>query len=397
MLALGTAKVDITPDIPVPLAGFDSRSGVFTGVLDPLFARIFCFSCQGPAPVVLVSADLIWWGGERMEGIRRRIRAQAGLENAAIVLHGTHNHSGPQTSEAFLSSIGEASPNYLVRLENALVAGVARAFALSESVTAERGVGQCRVGINRRRPWNGSIRMAPNPAGPQDSECTVIRFRTSDGRTKGILVHYACHPTTTAGNSVSAEFCGAAMSEMEAGLGQDAVAAYLQGCCGDIRPALIACGEFYRGGPDEVRRLGRELHDAAAAVLAGTMEPCPAESCSMTESSLALFFESPSSDKPPGPSVPLEMTRITLAPNLGFVTFNAEMVVEYGLFTKQKSRGAFLPVAYSNGMIGYVTTERQLMEGGYESRDAFRYFRMPGPFAASTERRVCRAIASLLR
>jgi hypothetical protein len=45
-------------------------------------------------------------------------------------------------------------------------------------------------------------------------------------------------------------------------------------------------------------------------------------------------------------------------------------------------------------MIGYVTTEQQLAEGGYESREAFRYFAMPGPFAASTESRIRRAIES---
>lgn len=96
------------------------------------------------------------------------------------------------------------------------------------------------------------------------------------------------------------------------------------------------------------------------------------------------------------PSVPLKMSRVVLAQNLGILTFNAEMVVEYGLFVKQQLGGAFLPLAYSNGMIGYVTTERQLAEGGYESRDAFRYFGMPGPFAPSTESRVRKAIDALL-
>jgi hypothetical protein len=88
---------------------------------------------------------------------------------------------------------------------------------------------------------------------------------------------------------------------------------------------------------------------------------------------------------------------VQLAPDLGFITFNAETVVEYGLFVKRHFRGAVLPLGYTNGMIGYVTTERQLIEGGYESREAFRYFAMPGPFHASTERRVKQAIDNLLR
>jgi hypothetical protein len=48
-------------------------------------------------------------------------------------------------------------------------------------------------------------------------------------------------------------------------------------------------------------------------------------------------------------------------------------------------------------MIGYVTTKRQLIDGGYESREAFRYFRMPGPFVPSTEECIREAIDRLLK
>jgi hypothetical protein len=84
------------------------------------------------------------------------------------------------------------------------------------------------------------------------------------------------------------------------------------------------------------------------------------------------------------------MTRVAFGDQLGFFTFNAEMVVEYGLLVKRR---LLLPLAYTGGMIGYVTTEQQLAEGGYEAREAFRYFGMPGPFAVSTESRIRRAIS----
>jgi Neutral/alkaline non-lysosomal ceramidase, N-terminal len=387
---LGAAKVDITPRFPVPLAGFEARSGVFREVRTPLFARIFCFRSAGVAPVVLVCADLIWWGSERIDAIQRRIRAASGLEDAVVVLHATHNHSGPQTSQVFSPLIGEASPVYLEGLEEAVVAGVQKAMSESELVTAERGAGECTIGIHRRRLVGGRIRMAPNPDGPIDSECSVIRFRTLSGATKAVLVHFTCHPTTTANNAVSAEFCGAAMEAIENELGNGAIAGYLQGCCGDVRPALIdKDGEFYRGGEEDVRRLALQLAEVVSATLARPMEFCPSMSCTVGSSDLALSME------PQGSSATLRITRIMLAPNLGFLTFNAEMVVEYGLFVKQVSAGSILPVGYSNGMIGYVTTKRQLGEGGYESREAFRYFNMPGPFVASTERTIRKAIITL--
>ena len=52
------------------------------------------------------------------------------------------------------------------------------------------------------------------------------------------------------------------------------MAAYLQGCCGDIRPALVRDDQFYRGDAGDVRRLGAELADAISTVLNGPMEVC---------------------------------------------------------------------------------------------------------------------------
>ena len=375
----------------VPLAGFGFRTGVFDRVETPLFARTFCFKRAGERPIVLVSADLIWWGSDRIEGMRRGIRALAGLTDAAVVLHATHSHSGPQTTDSLSPDIGTASRVYIQAFEDAVIRGVDEAAAAVEPVTIERGSGRCVIGIHRRRLVNGSIQMAPNPEGPNDPECTVIRFRRVSGSTKAVLVHFTCHPTTTAENSVSAEFCGAAMTQIESQEKKGMVAAYLQGCCGDIRPALVRDDQFYRGHAGDVRRLGAELADTISTVLNGPMNVCQPASGSAFDVVTPLAFENGHE------TVPMEMTFVRLAPNLGFLTFNAETVVEYGLFVKRHFRGEILPLGYTNGMIGYVTTERQLIEGGYESREAFRYFAMPGPFHVTTERQVKQSINDLLR
>ncbi len=46
-LQAGAAKVDITPKKPVKMAGYSSRTGLSTGVHDPLSARVVVF---GPTP-----------------------------------------------------------------------------------------------------------------------------------------------------------------------------------------------------------------------------------------------------------------------------------------------------------------------------------------------------------
>jgi hypothetical protein len=65
------------------------------------------------------------------------------------------------------------------------------------------------------------------------------------------------------------------------------------------------------------------------------------------------------------------------------------------LYTKEASPRRLLPVAYTNGMIGYVPTRRQIEEGGYESAEAFRYYGHPAPFADTAEAAVLEHIRLL--
>jgi hypothetical protein len=55
-----------------------------------------------------------------------------------------------------------------------------------------------------------------------------------------------------------------------------------------------------------------------------------------------------------------------------------------------------LPVGYSNGMVGYVTTARQIEEGGYEPVESSRYYGLPAPFAPEIEPILESAIASIV-
>ena len=43
-LSVGTAKVKITPKVPIPMSGYRGRKGPFKGVHDDLFARVMVFS-----------------------------------------------------------------------------------------------------------------------------------------------------------------------------------------------------------------------------------------------------------------------------------------------------------------------------------------------------------------
>jgi hypothetical protein len=394
LLLLGSAKADITPVHSVPLAGFAHRTNGFESVAHPLYARIHCFEqndAEGKRMSVLfVSADLIWWGTDLSEQLRPKLSERFGFD--AVLLHATHTHSGPQTSGRFVEALGMKDEAYVEFLEERLIRGVEQALRTMEPVTVHNGSEPCWIGVNRRLESDGEILMAPNEAGPVDPEVTVILFRKLNGTTKSVFVHYTCHPTTTDDNAVSSEFPGCAMDRIEHALGGEAVGAYLQGCCGDIRPNLAEDGRFYRGHRAEVERFGKMLSDTVLRIVQRPMIELAPSVLQISCAALELPFQ----EQSPRTGTSLEMTWLQLAEGLSLLTFNAEMVVDYGLFIKENSCKTILPLAYTNGMIGYVPTREQLAQGGYEAEGSVPFFRLPGPFDPSLESIIRREIQNYM-
>lgn len=426
-LYLGTSKVDITPNFPVELAGFASREGMEPSdtVARRLYAKCFVFQSERErerTTAVLISADLLWWGPDREERLRRNIGERWGLDGDSILLHATHTHSGPQTSSRFLPAIGQPHSGYIVELEQRVLEAVGIALNNPEPVSIECGEGSCRIGIHRRRRSGSRIVLAPNDDGPVDPQVRVVRFRRlNGGDTKAVLVHYACHPTITSANRITSEFCGAAMERVERESGSQAVAAYLQGCCGDIGPISVKDGAFVDGRTETVDLLGAMLAEEALRILREPMTILEAVSPRVRAMTVRLPLEKlptkrelESAALEPGvrgawgrlllsrqerlsPYIPLTLSLLSIADRLSFLAMNAEMVVEYGNAIKRLSNGNALPLAYSNGMIGYVTTASQSREGGYEPEESTLYFGLPSPLRPETESIVMAAIGKLLR
>lgn len=421
MLFLGASKIDITPPHPVPLAGFAARRelGPYEAVMRPLYARTLLLQHRdergNKTSAAIVSADLLWWGSDRAPELKKRIQERC--DAGEVILTATHTHSGPQTSDRFTASLGDPDMAYITYLEERVLEGVSLAEQGMEPVTMERGKGRSPIGIHRRISKEGAIEFGPNASGPVDHDLSVIRFMAAGDRVKAALVHYACHPVTTADNVVSSEFTGVAMERLESTLGEGTVAAFLQGMCGDINPSIVQ--PFCSGSDAEVGRIGEMLADDVLQALSAKLTPLtpvpirsrvvrlplPLQRLPMREELEALQSNSGvmgewsrlllGNPHRISGALELEMTRLTLAAELALLTVNAEAVVEYGLYAKALSGDRVLPMGYCNGMIGYVPTRKQLIEGGYEALESTFYFGIPAPLQQSVEERMREAIDEL--
>ncbi|WP_409342625.1 neutral/alkaline non-lysosomal ceramidase N-terminal domain-containing protein [Paenibacillus sp. MBLB4367] len=424
-IKLGTAKADITPPFPVPLAGYSNRRDVYDDVTRPLSVRVWLFdqpeSDGGERrKALLVQADLIWWGSDHVHALKRNIQDKWNIDPEYVFFHASHTHGGPQTTDQFSPLLGLMVTEYIRFLEQMLDQAIAEAHENVEAVTMEKGTGICEgIGINRRKIMDGTAVFAPNQEGPNDNQVTVIRCLTADGRTKGLLFHFTCHPTTTSANLVNSEYCGVAMELLDQSMG-DGVSCFLQGCCGDIRPSLIREGQFYGGNDEDIQRAGAILSEAVEGILNKSMKKLEAARIEGWVAQAELPFRDIPLDRYMGESaqgkeivqvwknmmdtepsgkkdaVTLDVQLLKLAEGFALMGLSGEMVVDYGLWIKNRSAGHILPLGYSNGMVGYVPTAIQIEEGGYEGVSSGYVFGYPAPFASDVEARVKGAVGDLM-
>ncbi|MGD8786061.1 MAG: neutral/alkaline non-lysosomal ceramidase N-terminal domain-containing protein, partial [Phycisphaerales bacterium] len=220
ILQAGTAKVDITPEKPVKMAGYASRKELSTGVHDPLSARAIAFENNGKR-LVLVSADIIGFYGKTGNHLRNVILDEFQLEPSELFLSAIHTHSGP------IMTIDKENghPNnleYTEGLKDKLIEVIRKALDNTEPVNIGTGVGYSPVGINRRElqfdsEGNSSVRLGRNPYGTTDKDVLVLKMAKPNGQTVAALFDYATHATCLGGKNyvISGDVLGLAEQFVE--------------------------------------------------------------------------------------------------------------------------------------------------------------------------------------
>src|SRR5215470_14608243 len=150
---VGVARRDITPKEPVPMWGYGARhDALSTGTLDPLQATALVI-LAGDQKLAIVGLDLGRAPAEHsLQEIRRRIKAEAGIEYSFIA--GSHTHHGPVLELVDEPGKGkgrfDAALGYYKQMEDAIVAAVVEANA--HLVPARMATASVQLqGFNRNR------------------------------------------------------------------------------------------------------------------------------------------------------------------------------------------------------------------------------------------------------
>lgn len=364
---LGISQINITPELPVLMSGYDARQTPSTGIHDELYASALYFSGDN-TNVLLITTDLIAFSAGFTDDIKGLISSKTGIPPDNIVISAVHNHGGPAV-KTYEKKVPEANEDYIKVLKEKLILVAENASKNSMPFRMGFSKGSCDLNINRRALFaDGGIWLGRNPGGPCDHEVDVVKFEDLNSNLMAVLVNWPCHATASGPNNyqITGDWPGAAARYIRKLEGHDIVVAITAGASADINP-IYGPGNDY----NEIEAIGFHVGTEAWKTLAHTAT-YPVSSLEITNTALTFPGKKPDADHFPkasyegGPDVEIRLAVLKIG-ELVLCGISGEVMTEIGMeIKKQSPYSGTLVITHCNGSSGYICTDKSFTEGGYE-------------------------------
>ncbi len=409
-VAVGVAKVDVSPDGPIRLHGYLVRTTESKGIGNAIWAKALAIGADDQKPVVLVSVDSLGVSQEIVDEVAARLERKVGLPRERLALGASHTHSAPLLTGVAPNIFGMPIPadqqeridkytrDFTDKLEQVCLA------ALADRKPAELSWAQGKVGFAANRRTAG---------GPVDHSLPVLKVTAADGALRAVVTNYACHCTTIDPglNLVDGDWAGAAQAGIEAD-NPGCIALTVVGCGADSNPNP-------RGAPGQAGIHGRAVADEVARMLRGPWTPLsgppetaferfelPYDALPTREQLEAMIkaggpvgynasvqLAKLDRDKALPSALPYSAQAWRFGDDLLMVFLPGEVVVDYVIRLKKEFDPARTWVtAYANDAPCYIPSERILREGGYEGGGAMVYYAKPAPLKPGVEQIIIDAV-----
>lgn len=270
-LYAGYARVNITPDYPVPIAGSAARK-VSQGYLDPIYMTCIALR-QADETVLFATIDFVGTYEEFAIPARTAISQATGIPEDHVILNTTHTHSSVNIRN--IDGMGIAR----YREEFYALAVEAALEALADLSPAEVWCGstqtQGMVWVRHYKMADGTYAGANygsfkkstivGHAAQPDQEMQIVKFaRPAEDRKDIVLMNFPAHATMQKELYLSADFPGPARKYVEENT--DTLVAYFIAGGGDQVPGSRIEGEQF--SPD-YRIFGAEIGRIAVECMKG--------------------------------------------------------------------------------------------------------------------------------
>ncbi len=239
-LRAAAAQIDITPDLPISLAGSLTRREA-TSIQTNLYAR-FLMLANEETTLLFVLVDVVGLSTADIATIRETISEQLSLPIANICIACTHTHSAPATMDAFTYHREDAFVDSLI--DKICDAALDLSKKLQPASVAWGTGYEDRPSYNRRFIMqNGTLQTNPGkgnpaivrPAGPTDPHFPFLAVRDANQNLLSILASYSLHYIgADSSTAISADYFGEFSRLMQERHGPQCVAMLAHGASGDI-------------------------------------------------------------------------------------------------------------------------------------------------------------------
>lgn len=217
-------EIDITPDYPVDLIGFNRGDKKSKGILHRLYAQVALFK-SGEKQYLIITVDNIGLSVKESDDVRRAIASVSGIDVCDIMLCFTHTHSAPDTYEG-----SEQGKRYYDFLKSCLCTGVIQAQDGFVECMAGWGIASGQIGLNRRVD-----------GGLTDDDIGILKVTDMQGNLLYMMLRVSAHGNVLIRDNyfISSDFVGVARQHLKDRYGCGMV--ITQGACGNIKPKY--CGK----------------------------------------------------------------------------------------------------------------------------------------------------------
>ncbi len=414
-IPVGVAQVDITPDRPILMSGYQSRGlSPSKGINQRLKAVALAIGSDESGASLVVTIDNLGIPDAMTRQLAERLKKRAGIAPERLAIGASHTHSAPCLPGVAPNIFAKAIPpeaqavidHYGATLLDKLEAVCVEALQARKPARLAWGQGSVDFAMNRR-----------TKGGPVDHALPMLRAVDLDGKLIAVLVNYACHCTTLEPKDhlISGDWAADAREAIEADQ-PGATALVLIGCGGDANPKD-------RTGREVARRHGRSLASEVNRLLKGPLTPIQTPPTGKIARVKLPFDTLPTVDElkalvakggAPGYNASTQLAKLdrgeplqaeldyvvqvwNFGDDLAIVFLAGEVVVDYVLRLKAELDPKRLwVVAYANDAPCYIPSERILKEGGYEGGGAMPYYARPTRLKTGVEDAIITTVKGLV-
>ena len=413
----GAAKIEITPDEFMAMAGYGGRDAPADGKVTDLWAKALVIEDGDGHRGVIITLDLVGIDRIESQAICTSLQEKYKLTRQQIMICTSHTHTGPVVGMDlaplhYLIQTKEQQKRieeYAVVLHDKVVEVVGQAIGNLAPSHLSWGSGRATFAVNRHenKPYDKVPQWRTEGVlkGPIDYDVPVLAVRDAEGHLQAVLFGYACHCTVLSFTQWSGDYAGFAQIELEQ-LHPGCVALFWAGCGADQNPLPRRTVEL-------AQHYGRRLADAvdnalltaAPVAIEGELATnyaeidlplaelpskeqieSEAESSNRYVAARAKMLLGKLENGPLSQTYPYPISCWKIGNDVQFIALGGEVVVDYAIRLKAELAGTKTWVAgYSHDVMAYIPSRRVLREGGYEGGGAMVYYGLPTVWAPTIE------------